>query len=138
MEDLGGNAPVRLGEGQKRNAEQQQGLTEESQGRLAGDTTDLNRKGRKIIRKDHKEKPATDFHRFSGIEILLLPIRVDPRESVAEKLTLFYANPALFKLRPQDCSTYIHLSRRNDDFQGFFRATGRTNRRIRSALPSFL
>ena len=44
MEDLGGNAPARLGEGQERNAEQQQAWTDESQGRLARDTTDVNRK----------------------------------------------------------------------------------------------
>ena len=84
-----------MGEGQEWNAEQQQGWTEESQGHLAGDITalDLNRKGRKRIRKDHKEKPATDFHGFTRTDLLLFSIRVDPRESVAEKLTLFYANP---------------------------------------------
>jgi hypothetical protein len=44
MEDLGGNPGVRLRERQERKAEQQQGWIEESQGRLARDTTDLNRK----------------------------------------------------------------------------------------------
>src|SRR5439155_4287531 len=57
------------------------------------DITDLNRKYRKRIRKDHKERTATDFHGFTRTDLLLLSIRVDPRESVAEKLTLFYANP---------------------------------------------
>ena len=44
MEDLGGDARVCLGDGQERNAEQQQGWTEESQEHLARDTTDVNRK----------------------------------------------------------------------------------------------
>jgi len=70
MEDLGGNPRVRLGEGQERKAEQQQDWTEESQGRLAGDTTDISRKGRKRIRKDHKEKPATDFYGFTRLDLL--------------------------------------------------------------------
>ena len=72
MQDLGGNPRIRVGAGQLWNAEQQ-GWTEQSQARLAEDTTDLNRKGRKRIRKDHKEKPATDFHGFTRIELLFAP-----------------------------------------------------------------
>ena len=71
MQDLGGNPRIRVGAGQLWNAEQQ-GWTEQSQARLAEDTTDLNRKGRKRIRKDHKESRPRIFT-DSRIELLFAP-----------------------------------------------------------------
>jgi len=71
MHDLGGNPRIRVGAGQLWNAEQQ-GWTEQSQARLAEDTTDLNRKGRKRIRKDHKENRPRIFT-DSRIELLFAP-----------------------------------------------------------------
>ena len=65
MEDLGGDARVCLGDGQERNEEQQQGWTEESQERLARDTTDLNRKVAKEfakITKKNRPRIFTDSH----------------------------------------------------------------------------